>query len=68
MTSRTTTGQLYDSSFQVSNLWKIFVNNKEDKDLYSEYTDIQNKDIVKVINKNLNAGIVKFLKKCLKKV
>lgn len=53
---------------QVSNLWKIFVNNKEDKDLYSEYTDIQNKDIVKVINKNLNAGIVKFLKKCLKKV
>jgi len=61
----TTMGSKYFRK-QVSNLWKIFVNNKEDKNLYSEYTDIQNKDIVTVINKNLNSGIVKFLKKSLK--
>ena len=52
---------------QVSGLWKVFVNNNDDKNLYSEYTDIQNRDIVKVIDKNINAGIVKFLKKCLKR-
>ncbi len=50
---------------QVSNLWKIFVNSQDDKNLYSEYTDIQNKDIVKVLNKNMNFNIVKFLKKSL---
>lgn len=50
---------------QVSNLWRIFVNSKEDKNLYSEYTEIQNKNIVKVINKNMNSSIVKFLKKNL---
>lgn len=50
---------------QISGMWKIFVNNEEDKNLYSEYTDIQHKNIVKSIDKNLNAGIVKFLKKCL---
>ncbi len=51
---------------QVSNLWKVFVNNQDDENLYSEYTDIQNKNIVAVINKNLNAGIVKYIKKQLK--
>ena len=50
---------------QVSNLWKVFVNNEDDKNLYSEYTDTQNKNIVKVINKNLNSGIIYFLKKTL---
>ncbi len=52
---------------QVSNLWKVFVGNKDDKNLYSEYTDTQNKNIVMVINKNLNSGIVKYLKKQFKK-
>ncbi len=52
---------------QVSDLWKIFVGNKEERNLYSEYTDIQNKDIVKIINRNINSGIVKYLKKCLKR-
>lgn len=50
---------------QVSNLWRVFVNNQEDKNLYGEYTDIQNKDIVKVVNKNINTGIIKYLKKTL---
>jgi len=53
---------------QVSNLWKIFVNSNEDKNLYSEYTEIQNKDIVKVMNKNMNSSIVKFLKKNLNRI
>lgn len=53
---------------QVSNLWKVFVGNKDDKNLYSEYTDIQNKNIVTVINKNLNSGIVKYIKKQLKRL
>lgn len=53
---------------QVSNLWKVFVNNKDDKDLFSEYTDIQNKNIVEVVNKNINSGIVKYLKKAFNKI
>lgn len=48
---------------QVSNLWKIFINNPEDKNLYVQYTNLENKDLVKVVNKNINTGIVKYLKK-----
>ena len=50
---------------QVENMWKIFVANSQDKNLYTEYTDTKNKDLVTVIDKNINAGIAKFLKKCL---
>lgn len=52
---------------QVSNLWKIFVNNEDDRKLYEEYTDISHKDIVQVVNKNINTAIVKYLKKTLKR-
>ncbi len=52
---------------QVSNLWKIFVNNDEDRKLYEEYTDISHKDVVQVVNKNINTAIVKYLKKTLKR-
>lgn len=51
----------------VSNLWKVFVNNDEDRKLYEEYTNITNKDVVKVVSKNINASIVKYLKKTLAK-
>lgn len=50
---------------QVSNLWHVFVNNHEDCHLYSEYTDIESKNIVKLVNKNINTGIVKYLKRSL---
>lgn len=52
---------------QVSNLWKVFINNPEDKNLFSEYTNTASKDLVKVVNKNINTGILKFLKKELKR-
>lgn len=60
----TTLGSKYFRK-QVSNLWKVFVGNKDDQNLYSEYTDTQNKDVVMVVSKNINSGIVKFLKKTL---
>lgn len=50
---------------QVSNMWKVFVNNEEDRKLYEEYTDITKKDVVKVVSKNINASIVKYLKNSL---
>lgn len=49
----------------VSTLWKVFVNNQEDRKLYEEYTDITNKDVVKVVSKNINVSIVKYLKNTL---
>ena len=52
---------------QVSNLWKVFINNPEDKNLFTEYTNTANKDLVKIVNKNINTGIIKFLKKELKR-
>lgn len=52
---------------QVSNLWKVFVNSKEDANLYAEYTNIKNKDIIKHVNKNMNTSIVKTLKNLFKK-
>ena len=52
---------------QVANMWRIFLNNHEDKKLYTEYTDLENKDIAAVVNKNINTGIVKYLKKTLNK-
>ena len=51
---------------QVSAMWKVFVLNSQDKNLYTEYTDTKNKDIVKCIDTSFSLGIVKFLKKCLK--
>ena len=53
---------------QVSNMWKIFVNNDEDRKLYEEYTDISHKDIVHVVSKNINTAIVKYLKKKLARI
>ena len=50
---------------QVSNMWKVFVNNEEDRKLYEEYTDITKKDVVRVVSKNINASIVKYLKNSL---
>ncbi len=52
---------------QVSNLWKVFINNPEDKNLFTEYTNTASKDLVRIVNKNINTGIVKFLKKELKR-
>ncbi len=52
---------------QAANLWKVFVDNSQDKNLYSEYTDTKNKDLVTVVNGNINTGVMKFLKKCLKR-
>mgnify|MGYP004505570461 CR=1 FL=1 len=52
---------------QVSNIWKVFINNPEDKNLFTEYTNTANKDLVKIVNKNINTGIIKFLKKELKR-
>lgn len=52
---------------QVSNLWKIFINNPEDKNLYVQYANLENKDLIKVVNKNINTGIVKYLKKVFNK-
>ena len=46
-------------------MWKVFVNNEEDRKLYEEYTDITKKDVVKVVSKNINASIVKYLKNSL---
>jgi hypothetical protein len=48
---------------QVSNMWKIFINNSQDKKLYEEYTNIQNKDIAKIVTKNINTATLKYLKK-----
>lgn len=50
---------------QVGNMWKVFVNNEDDKKLYSEYTDLNEKDVVEVVNKNINSGIYKYLRKTL---
>lgn len=54
---------------QVSDLWKVFLFNNEDKNLYSEYADTKYKDVTTVINiasnkTNNNSEILKYLRKC----
>lgn len=52
---------------QVANMWKIFVKDAEDKDFYSQYTDLTRKNIVVDTKNKSNVGIVAYLKKVLNK-
>ncbi len=50
---------------QVANMWRVFVNDAEDKDFYSQYTDLTRKNVVVEVKNKSNAGIVAYLLKTL---
>lgn len=50
---------------QVANMWRVFVNDVEDKEFYSQYTDLTRKNVVVDVKNKSNSGIVAYLLKTL---